>query len=166
MARADSSESCGPWWTPCHTLRLKESCHVIVIHFGRDPMEASGGGAARQRRAFRTLVRDFHVGVVLLGPDAKGSIRESGGRRNVWHYQRGCAGEEFCATGLDLDTRRRNRNPFFNAARAAVAEDGQMVKNEVIGWRHRDRAKFSGRWETLCLSSRRMVPFRPRSTHS
>ena len=85
---------------------------------------------------FRTLVRDFHVGVVLLGPDAKIQFANQAAEEMFGITNEDAQGKNSAQLGLTSIREDGTEIPFSMRPGPLSLKTGQMVKNEVIGWRH------------------------------
>ena len=84
---------------------------------------------------FRTLVRDFHVGVVLLGPDAKIQFANQAAEEMFGITNKEAQGKDSLQLGLTSIREDGTEIPFSMRPGPLALKTGQTVKNEVIGWR-------------------------------
>jgi PAS domain S-box-containing protein len=87
---------------------------------------------------FRTLVRDFHVGVVLLGPDAEIQFANQAAQQMFGISLEEAKGKS--SGELDLISLREDGTeiPFSLRPGPRSIETGQPVQSEVIGWRRKN----------------------------
>ena len=85
---------------------------------------------------FRTLVRDFHVGVVVLGPDAKIQFANQAAEQMFGITNEEAQGKDSLQLGLISIREDGTEIPFSMRPGPLALKAGQAVKNEVIGWRH------------------------------
>ncbi len=87
---------------------------------------------------FRTLVRDFHVGVVLLGPDAEIQFANQAAQQMFGISLAEAKGKS--SGELDLISLREDGTevPFSLRPGPRSIETGQPVQSEVIGWRRKN----------------------------
>jgi len=86
---------------------------------------------------FRTLVRDFHVGVVLLGPDAKIQFANQTAQRWFGITFEEARGKD--SSQLDVVAIREDGTeiPFLSRPGPRAIETGRSIQFEVIGWRRK-----------------------------
>jgi PAS domain S-box-containing protein len=84
---------------------------------------------------FRTLVRDFNVGVVVLGPDARVQFANQAAERMFGITLEEARGKD--SSQLKLISIREDGTQVPSSMRPGplAVKTGQMFKNEVIGWR-------------------------------
>ncbi|MGB4783735.1 MAG: PAS domain S-box protein, partial [Candidatus Acidiferrum sp.] len=85
---------------------------------------------------FRTLVQDFHVGVVLLGPDAKIQFANQAAQQLFGISMDQAKGKD--SSQLDLISFREDGTeiPFSMRPGPRAIQTRRTIQNEVIGWRH------------------------------
>jgi len=90
---------------------------------------------------FRTLVQDFHVGVVLLGPDAKIQFANQAAQQLFGISMEQAKGKE--SSQLDLISFHEDGTeiPFSMRPGPRAIQTRQTIQNEVIGWRRPDSAE-------------------------
>jgi len=84
---------------------------------------------------FRTLIRDFNVGVVVLGPDAKVQFANQAAERMFGITLEEARGKD--SSQLKLISIREDGTQVPSSMRPGplAVKTGQLFKNEVIGWR-------------------------------
>jgi PAS domain S-box-containing protein len=87
---------------------------------------------------FRTLVQDFHVGVVLLGPDAALQFANQAAQQLFWFSPTEVLGKS--SEHLNLISIREDGTeiPFSMRPGPRAIATRQPIQNQVIGWRRRD----------------------------
>ncbi len=87
---------------------------------------------------FRTLVQDFHVGVVLLGPDAEIQFANQAAFELFWFTPAEVKGKS--SEQLNLISIREDGTeiPFSMRPGPRAIATRQPLQNQVIGWRRRD----------------------------
>jgi PAS domain S-box-containing protein len=85
---------------------------------------------------FRTLVRDFHVGVVVLGPDARVQFANQAAEQMFGITFEEAQGKDSSQLGFVTIREDGTEIPFSMRPGPLALKTGQTVKNEVIGWRH------------------------------
>jgi PAS domain S-box-containing protein len=85
---------------------------------------------------FRTLVRDFNVGVVVLGPDAKVQFANQAAEQMFGIALEEAHGKDSSQLKLISIREDGTEIPFSMRPGLLAAKTGQRFKNEVIGWRH------------------------------
>jgi two-component system NarL family sensor kinase len=87
---------------------------------------------------FRTLVQDFHVGVVILGPDATLQFANQAALELFWFTPAEAKGKS--SEQLNLISIREDGTeiPFSMRPGPRAIATRQPIQNQVIGWRRRD----------------------------
>jgi two-component system NarL family sensor kinase len=87
---------------------------------------------------FRTLVQDFHVGVVMLGPDATLQFANQAAQQLFGYTAEQAKGKR--SSQLDLISIREDGTevPFSMRPGVRAIATRQAILNAVIGWRRRD----------------------------
>lgn len=90
---------------------------------------------------FRTLVQDFHVGVVLLGPDAKLQFANQAAQQLFGFTAQEARGKD--SSQLDLISIREDGTeiPFSMRPGVRAISARQPILNEVTGWRRRGHSE-------------------------
>lgn len=90
---------------------------------------------------FRTLVQDFHVGVVLLGPDAKIQFANQAAQQLFGITMDQAKGKD--SSQLDLISFREDGTeiPFSMRPGPRAIATRRTIQNEVTGWRRRDSSE-------------------------
>ena len=118
-----------------HLTRDGEVVNVLLsisdVTLWKQAEEALRGSEER----FRTLVRDFNVGVVLLGPDTKVQFANQAAEEMFGITLEEARGKE--ATQLELISIREDGTeiPYSMRPGPRSVITGRSFKNEVIGWR-------------------------------
>jgi PAS domain S-box-containing protein len=84
---------------------------------------------------FRTLVRDFHVGVVVLGPGAKVQFANQAAEQMFGMTLKEAQGKDSSQLNLISIREDGTEIPFSMRPGPLALKTGQTFKNEVIGWR-------------------------------
>jgi PAS domain S-box-containing protein len=84
---------------------------------------------------FRTLVRDFNVGVVVLGPDARVQFANQAAEQMFGITLEEARGKDSSQLKLISIREDGTQVPFSMRPGPMAAKTGQRFKNEVIGWR-------------------------------
>jgi len=84
---------------------------------------------------FRTLVRDFNVGVVLLGPDARVQFANQAAEEMFGITLEEAQGKDSSQLSLISIREDGTELPFSMRPGPLASKTGQTFKNEVIGWR-------------------------------
>jgi PAS domain S-box-containing protein len=85
---------------------------------------------------FRTLVRDFNVGVVVLGPDARVQFANQAAEQMFGITLEEARGKDSSQLNLVSIREDGTEFPFSMRPGPLSVKTGQTFKNEVIGWRH------------------------------
>jgi PAS domain S-box-containing protein len=84
---------------------------------------------------FRTLVRDFHVGVVVLGPDARIQFANQAAEQMFGITLAEAHGKDSSQLNLASIREDGTELPFSMRPGPLASRTGKTFKNEVIGWR-------------------------------
>jgi two-component system NarL family sensor kinase len=84
---------------------------------------------------FRTLVRDFNVGVIVLGPDARVQFANQAAEQMFGITMEEAHGKDSSQLGLISIREDGTEIPFSMRPGPLSVKTGQTFKNEVIGWR-------------------------------
>ena len=85
---------------------------------------------------FRTLIRDFNVGVVVLGPDAKVQFANQAAEQMFGITLEEARGKDSSQLKLVSVREDGTQVPFLMRPGPLAVKTGKTFKNEVIGWRH------------------------------
>ena len=86
---------------------------------------------------FRTLVQDFHVGVVLLGPDASLQFANQAAQQLFGYTAQEAKGKNSSQLNLISIREDGTEIPFSMRPGVRAIATRQAVLNEVMGWRHK-----------------------------
>jgi two-component system NarL family sensor kinase len=84
---------------------------------------------------FRTLIRDFNVGVVVLGPDARVQFANQAAERMFGITLEEARGKDSSQLKLISVREDGTQVPFSMRPGPLAVKTGQRFKNEVMGWR-------------------------------
>jgi PAS domain S-box-containing protein len=117
-----------------------ELCALVIVRDITARKKADEALRASEER-FRTLVQDFHVGVVLLGPDAEIQFANQAAQQMFGITLEDAKDKN--SSELDLISISENGTeiPFSMRPGPRVIATRQPVQNEVIGWRRRGSAE-------------------------
>ncbi|HKV64027.1 MAG TPA: PAS domain S-box protein [Candidatus Acidoferrum sp.] len=91
---------------------------------------------------FRTLVRDFNVGVVVLGPDARVQFANQAAEEMFGITLAEARGKDTSQLSLTSIREDGTEVPYAMRPGPLAVKTGQTFRNEVIGWRRRGSSEI------------------------
>jgi PAS domain S-box-containing protein len=85
---------------------------------------------------FRNLIRDFNVGVVVLGPDARVQFANQAAEQMFGITLKEALGKDSSQLNLISIREDGTEVPFSMRPGPLASKTGKTFKNEVLGWRH------------------------------